>query len=113
MTLIVGLKCSDGVVVGADGISTFGNAAGHTIRQVTTKLEVIADKVVIGVSGSVGLAQRFKSEVEDLYADRKFIDKTMIQAGVLLGDRFKEHIIKEAEPARPFVHCWVRLRSLR
>src|SRR5258707_14813385 len=103
MTLIVGLKCADGVVVGADGISTFGSIGGQTIRQATTKLEVIADRVVVGVSGSVGLAQRFKAEVEGLHSGGKLSGKTVTECGVILGDRFKEHIAKEVEAGRPFV----------
>jgi 20S proteasome alpha/beta subunit len=42
MTLIIGIKCSDGIVMGADGAATFGSLGQQTIRQGTKKLEVNA-----------------------------------------------------------------------
>ncbi len=38
MTLIIGIKCSDGIVMGADGAATFATLGQPTIRQETKKL---------------------------------------------------------------------------
>lgn len=63
MTLIIGVKCSDGIVMGADSGATLGDITGlKTIMQPTTKLNVIAGKAIVGTSGPIGLGQ--------LYADR-------------------------------------------
>ena len=52
MTLIIGIKCSGGVVIGADSAATMVTATGiETIVQPTTKLDVIKDKVIIGLQG--------------------------------------------------------------
>ncbi len=68
MTLILGIKCSDGIVLGADGAATNITMGTQTIRQqVKKKLFVIADQIVIGTSGPVGLGQRFKGVVDSLY----------------------------------------------
>ncbi len=68
MTLIVGVKCSDGIVMGADGAATYGSLGMQTIRQpVRKKLRVIAESIVIGVSGPVGLGQRLATTVESLF----------------------------------------------
>jgi 20S proteasome alpha/beta subunit len=66
MTLIIGILCSDGAVLGADGAATFGPGLGETtIRQpVRNKLRVIGSDAVAGMSGSVGLSQRFSAMIE-------------------------------------------------
>jgi 20S proteasome alpha/beta subunit len=71
MTLIIGIKCSDGIVMGADGAATFGSLGQQTIRQETKKLEVVANRVIVGVSGPIGLGQRIKAEIQGLWTDSK------------------------------------------
>jgi 20S proteasome alpha/beta subunit len=72
MTLIIGVKCSDGVVIGADGAATFGNPLGQrTIIQPMAKLQVIQSCIVMGVSGQVGLSQLYCDRVEALWRDKK------------------------------------------
>lgn len=67
MTLLIGIKCTDGVVIAADGATTFGNSLGtRTIRQPSRKLTIINDKMVVGVTGPVGLQQRFVGELAAL-----------------------------------------------
>lgn len=63
MTLIVGIKCSEGAILAADSGATLGDIPSglSTIIQPVTKLEVVRAKAIIGVSGPVGLGQ--------LYAD--------------------------------------------
>jgi len=71
VTLIVGINCSDGVVLGADGATTYATMGRPTIRQeVKTKLKIIGGCLVLGVSGPVGLGQRFAGEVESLNIHR-------------------------------------------
>lgn len=64
MTLIVGIKCDDGIVLGADGAATLGVMGQSTVRQATKKLDILKESVVVGVSGPVGLAQRIRGEIE-------------------------------------------------
>ncbi|MDQ2975897.1 MAG: hypothetical protein M3R69_10875 [Acidobacteriota bacterium] len=75
MTLIIGIKCSDGIVVGADGAATFGAMGQSTIRQSVRKLNIISHKIIVGVSGPVGLAQRFNWRIEELYTEGKLAGK--------------------------------------
>lgn len=68
MTLIVGVKCSDGIVLGADSTATYTTQLGqqHTIRQDTaTKLHITLNKIVIGVSGPIGLSQSYSDEIDN------------------------------------------------
>lgn len=67
MTLIVGIKCEDGIVMGADAAATMGSLGQRTIMQPVNKLQIIEKngrKAVLGVSGPVGLGQKFKSVLE-------------------------------------------------
>ncbi len=59
MTVIIGLKCSEGIVLGADGAATLGTMGLHTIVQPTAKLSLIETKAIFGFSGQVGLSQLF------------------------------------------------------
>lgn len=59
MTLIVAWRCSDGVVVGADSAATLGAAGQETVKEITTKLYLVKDSIVLGLSGPIGLAQRY------------------------------------------------------
>lgn len=60
MTLIVGIKCEDGIVLGADGAATYATTSGiRTAMQPTRKLEIIGEDVIFGLSGPVGLGQSY------------------------------------------------------
>ena len=68
MTLIIGIKCRDGIVLGADSAATLGDALGQsTVVQSTNKINVIADRILIGVSGPVGLSQLFTDRLQQLH----------------------------------------------
>ncbi len=58
MTLIVGIKCAEGIVIAADSRATLGGIGGMTSSQNVTKLERPKENVILAISGSVGLGQR-------------------------------------------------------
>jgi ATP-dependent protease HslVU (ClpYQ) peptidase subunit len=84
VTLIIGIKCSDGVVVGADGAATFGNISQTTIQQPVRKLTVIEESIIVGASGPVAIAQVYVSEIRRLAKSGHF---TKYPAGVFSGIR--------------------------
>ena len=58
MTLIIGIKCSDGIVIGADSAAIlFDSIRQQTISQPVSKIHVIKDEIIVAISGDVGLAQ--------------------------------------------------------
>jgi 20S proteasome alpha/beta subunit len=69
MTLIIGIKCSDGIVMGADGAATYAALGQSTIRQETKKLEIFENCVIVGVAGPIGLGQRIRAEIQALWVD--------------------------------------------
>lgn len=73
MTAVVGILCSDGAVVGTDSSVTMGNDIGiRTIEQPTEKLGLVANKIIIAGTGSVGMGQRFKNVAEKMWRDGGF-----------------------------------------
>jgi hypothetical protein len=76
MTAIVGLLCKDGIVIGSDSSATF-TAGEHfrTIEQLTKKITIIEDRVIIACTGQIGLAQRFSDCVGKLWSNSAFRSK--------------------------------------
>jgi 20S proteasome alpha/beta subunit len=72
MTAIVGVLCTDGIVIGADSSATFAAAQFRTVEQPTEKLELIGDNVLIAGTGQIGLGQRFKRIIEHAHRDKNF-----------------------------------------
>lgn len=63
MTILVGVLCRDGIVIGADSAATF--TAGHvrTIEQPTNKIDIIGDRIIMATTGAGGLKQRFSHTI--------------------------------------------------
>ena len=87
MTSIVGIRCRDGVVIGADSSATFGDGANiRTIEQPTErKIQIIGDKIIVAGTGSIGHSQRFVAIVNKLYTDKEFMKGSALSIGKLLS----------------------------
>jgi 20S proteasome alpha/beta subunit len=58
VTVLVGVRCSDGVVIGADGIATSSMGAAPLIHlEADPKIRLFSDTVIMATTGSVGYAQ--------------------------------------------------------
>jgi proteasome beta subunit len=62
MTLILALRCRDGVVLASDGQAT-SDAAGQPTRAPVRKLFDVSGRVAWGAAGSVGLQQTLREEL--------------------------------------------------
>ena len=89
MTAIVGIRCKDGVVIGADSSATFGDGGGRgVIEQSTTrKIEIIGESVIVAGTGAVGHMQRFTQVVQNLWNQKQFQGKNEIDVGKLHNSR--------------------------
>lgn len=104
MTLIVAIRCEAGVVVAADSTATFGAMGQTTIAQSTErKIEVVEGRALLGVSGAVGLAQRFRGELAGALLDNKTSQwikgSDPWEVGVKLRELFGKHINQEMQTA--------------
>ena len=77
MTVLVGVLCSDGLVVGADSIAT-SSAGMHPLIQVRSddKIKIIGGRVIIAGTGAVGLGQRFHAVVQKAWDEEIFSRKS-------------------------------------
>ena len=60
MTLIIGVRWLDGLVIGADSISTYGTAIE---QEVSDKIQFIACDAVVANAGAVGVGQLINDEL--------------------------------------------------
>lgn len=79
MTILIGVLCQDGIVVGTDSSATFSTCRTPTIEQKCRKIEIIDGHVIVAGTGAVGLCQRFTAIVEEHWTAKKFREKTPIQ----------------------------------
>jgi 20S proteasome alpha/beta subunit len=100
MTLIIGMLCQDGVVIGADGQATFGAGGIRTIRQEVKKLNKIGDCAAIATSGPIGLGQQFHAELDKFWTGNKLSGKTPHEAMGMIQSAFLPHIEREFAAAK-------------
>lgn len=67
MTVLVGVRCTDGVVIGADSAQT-SSAGTQQVMMVTggVKLETHFGRIITATTGAVGLSQRFHAILDDV-----------------------------------------------
>ncbi len=82
MTLIIGVKCRDGVVIGSDSLETFGT---DIEQEVSNKIEFLARDSLIASAGAVGLSQMIKEKLRSSWENVQNIDDTY-SARLLLED---------------------------
>jgi 20S proteasome alpha/beta subunit len=76
MTALVGVLCSDGVVIGTDSASSFVAGQIFTIKQKVQKAFVFNDgNVIVAGSGQVGMGQRFNDVVQKVFTNNKCKNK--------------------------------------
>jgi hypothetical protein len=73
VTIIVGVRCTDGVVIGADSMAT-SSAGPQRLIQILSddKINIVGGKVIIACTGAVGLSQRFQTVVKAAWDGKKF-----------------------------------------
>ena len=99
MTVLVGIKCKDGIVIGSDSSVTFGAGGGNTIEQTARKIEIIENSIICAGTGQLGLGQRFCHQLGEAYRSKKFagmgaVDTGRVMAEVGMADFAKTNVTK-------------------
>lgn len=71
MTVLVGITCRDGVVIGADSAHSTAVGNEQIVEQPGQKLWILDDRIIVAGTGSVGLGQRFYDAVDQLWKAKK------------------------------------------
>ncbi|MFM0174121.1 hypothetical protein PQR33_32875 [Paraburkholderia sediminicola] len=85
MTVLVGIKCRDGIVIGSDSSATFGTGQISTIEQTTKKIEILHGKIIVAGTGQIGMGQRFCNSVDQAYANRGFNGQNGVQMATTMS----------------------------
>lgn len=108
MTLIVGILCTDGVVVASDSAATFGAAGIPTIgQQEVTKIHRLSDSVLFSSTGAVGMAQVIANEIRNSWQSREFRERQQPeQAMNYIGNKIAQVVgpyLQTGNLSRPLV----------
>jgi 20S proteasome alpha/beta subunit len=73
VTLLVGILCKDGVVMGSDSAATFGASGIHTIgQQEVLKVQRLNDHILYSATGAIGVSQLVADKLQRLWAPSDF-----------------------------------------
>jgi 20S proteasome alpha/beta subunit len=72
MTILIGVLCEDGIVIGSDSSATFSAGQIPTIEQPIKKVYVVANDMIFAGTGPGGLGQRFASILQQVRAKPEF-----------------------------------------
>lgn len=65
MSVVIGIRYSDGIVLGSDSAASLTSQGIVTAQQRSMKKVVANGRVLSGITGDTGLAQRIRAEIED------------------------------------------------
>ena len=83
MTLLVGIRCTDGAVIGTDSAMTFGPSPQHpTIEQrYEEKITIVDNRIIVAGTGPIGLGQRFADNISKRWENKELQGKSAIDVG--------------------------------
>lgn len=105
MTLIVGIRCSDGVVMASDSAATMGAGLLATIgQQHVTKVRKLGGAMLFGSSGPVGMSQLICEALESHWSDfkaQRTPEGAMRSVAIAIVDQIKP-FMESVKLMRPF-----------
>jgi len=105
VTLLVGIKCSDGVVVASDSAATYNQGLQYTIgQQEVQKVHKIGDAILYASTGAIGPSQLIREALGKM-ASVKGHTKPQSSAEVMafVGDIISQQVKKVVESAAALV----------
>ena len=122
MTLVIGVRCGDGIVIGADSVATYALPNGvATVEQVMdSKIHKVDDKLLYAFAGDISLGQDVmhslsKSWKRDKGKSKENIKKSMSKAVVEPIQEYAERsdsvrsMMRAANGAGPCNHLYSRV----
>ncbi len=97
MTLLVGVLCTDGVVIGSDSAATLGSGV---LQSPVKKVHVINDSILVATAGTVGLGQRFRHVVAQAADNEEFQMMDLVGKGVSLSERGLQNFKRTSSDVR-------------
>ncbi len=105
MTLIIGVKCGDGIVIGGDTIVTYGSPATYSAieQEIASKITIEKNDVIVAYSGAVGMSQLVKERLFTKW------DAIKMQEVGPARHEISRQLWSEVEPALQRAHAMAQL----
>lgn len=97
MTVLVGVRCTDGVVIGADSAATSAAGNTHLLKLASDKIVIVGDRVIVAGTGQIGLGQRFADQVKQAH-DAKLFQQSAVNVAKALAAAGSN--VAQLEPAK-------------
>lgn len=89
MTVLVGVRCTDGVVIGADGVATSAAGASRLMQvRSNDKIRIFDNRIICAATGAVGLSQRLMVHVEAALNGGVFANLPLHECTANISKRF-------------------------
>ena len=112
MALIIGIHCSDGVVIGTDSAAASDPLAPTASREFQQRIAIIDDRVIVAGTGAIGLGQRFAALTGQHWASKELQNKSAVEIGKMLSESaLKDFSQTGIDPLRPSGKPAGRLRG--
>ena len=102
MTILVGVRCSDGVVIGADSIATSSMGPHPLIHlEADPKIQLFNNAVIMATTGPVGFSQRLHYHIDAAVKGHVFNNFTARDATTNISKRLLADLQESKAPSSP------------
>ncbi len=102
MTILVGVRCSDGAVIGADSIATSSMGQFPLIHlEADPKIQIFDNRVIVATTGPVGYTQRLHHHVDAAVKGNVFNNFSARDATTNVSKRFITDLQERKAPSWP------------
>jgi hypothetical protein len=100
VTILVGVRCSDGVAIGADGIATSAMGAFPLMHMESDpKIRIFGNSVILATTGPIGYTQRLYHHVEAAVKGHVFANLDSREATTNISKRFLTDLQESKAPS--------------
>ena len=102
MTVLVGVRCADGVVIGCDSIATSSMGQFPLIHiPFDGKIRIFGDQVIVACTGAIGYAQRLHEHIETAIKGNVFANFGVRECTTNIAKRFLTELAGSLAPSSP------------
>lgn len=102
LTVLVGIRCTDGIVIGADSMATSAAGINPLMHlQSNNKIQVFENSVILAATGAVGLSQRLSHHVSAAIGAKVFANFNANDGLANISHRFMSDLTNSMHPSYP------------
>lgn len=91
MTLVVGVRCTNGIVLAADGAAHHG-VVRPTVRSAFKKIRIVGGVAAVAVAGTTSILQQYEDVLDTLVRENAFVELRPVSAMNVLRNRLMEQM---------------------